>query len=125
MTYQTTYAKHNGYFSTRILGPESFQDAVRFWRDLAKMANESGHSKFLVIDGVDGILSTSEHYYLSLIVAELFAGKRIAFVALNEASYGGNKFGETVVVNRGVMAKVFRAEDEAVAWLMDQSNETP
>ena len=123
MTYQTTYAKRNGYFSARIVGPESFQEAVRFWRDLAKTAAENGHSKFLVVDGVDGLLSTSEHYYLSLIVAELFAGKRIAYVALNEASYGGNKFGETVVVNRGVTAKVFRTEEEAVAWLMDQSNE--
>ena len=118
MTYKTTIEEREGYIFARMEGPESHEAAVRFWHDLAEAAEKSGRDRFLVVDDVDGTLSISEHYDISLVVARLFASRRIAYVDAKEETYAKNKFGETVVVNRGVNAEVFRLEDEALDWLL-------
>jgi len=120
MTYVTTYENRSDYLFVLIEGTESYADAVKFWNDLAEYATGEGHHKILVVDKVEGTLSDTDHFYLSLVVAELFRGRKIAFVDPKEATYEKNKFGETVVVNRGVVAAVFRSEEEAKTWLLSR-----
>ncbi len=118
MSYRTTYDKRSDYLYARIEGPESYTEAVKFWHDLANLAAKEGFTKFLVVDNVVGSLSTAEHFHLSLIVAELFIGLQVAFVDSKAETFKKNQFGETVVVNRGVLAEVFHSEEEALRWLL-------
>jgi hypothetical protein len=118
MAYITTCEQRPEYIHARIEGPESYEEAVRFWRELAGLASDSGHRKFLVKDKVKGVLTTSEHYYISLEVAGLFHGKQIAYVDAKEDTFSRNSFGATVVNNRGVRAEVFRSEEVALQWLL-------
>ena len=50
-------------------------------------------------------------------IAKLFLGKIIAYVDPKQETIEHNKFGETVVYKRGVVAKVFNSEPEAVEWI--------
>jgi len=120
MSYIVRFEPRQGYLYAHMSGPESFAEAVRFWQDLAFRGRSGRFSRFLVVDEVTGQLSTYEHYDISVTVAELFRGKRIAYVDPKTATYEKNAFGEKVVSSRGVIARIFRSEPDAAAWLLDR-----
>ena len=77
-------------------------------------------SHFMILDLVSGQLSTSDHFYISTTVAELFSGKTIAYIDPKKSTFTNNSFGGTVVTNRGATARVFTTESEAETWLLQQ-----
>lgn len=120
MPYQVTYERKPGYLRVRMEGQESFAEAVRFWHALSDISIAEGFTRFLIVDTVVGQLNSVQHYDVSVIVAQLLRGKLIAYVDPKEETFANNSFGETVVRNRGGLAKVFRSEHDAHQWLMTQ-----
>lgn len=94
-------------------------DAAEFWSRIAEACRaHQVHAIVAVIDLGGRLSSTSAFEIANHIVSlGLTWPYRIAVVDRNELSYQDNLFAETVAVNRGVHAKVFRAEAEALAWL--------
>jgi hypothetical protein len=118
MPYQVTYERQPDYLHVRLEGDESFGEAIRFWEALSDISIAEGISRFLIVDQVVGRLNTFQHYEISLLVAKLFLGKRIAYVDPKEETFRANSFGETVVINRGGIAKIFTLESDAIPWLL-------
>ncbi len=118
MAYKLGFEQKEGFLSISMEGPESYANALKFWEDLAEKARSENHTKFLIVDKVSGSLSTTEIFYLSEKIAKLFLGKIIAYVDPKKETYDHNKFGETVVYKRGVIAQVFESETEAAEWLI-------
>ncbi len=115
--YAITYEDRHDYLYVHMEGPESLSAAILFWEDLSEKAKEEGLKTFLIVDEVTGQLSQMEIFELSIRISCLFLGAKIAYVDPKEETFELNKFGGLVVLNRGVLAMVFKAEKEAVAWL--------
>lgn len=118
MAYNIIHEAKNGYLYTHISGPESPEAALQFWRDLAKKAQAEQIGRFLIIDEVTGQLSTIEHLEISLFIVKHFIGKKIAYIDPKTETFDNNKFGENVVYNRGVLARVFHTQAEGLEWLL-------
>ena len=118
MPYRVTYERRFDYLHIRMEGEESFREAIRFWQALSDISIAEGITRFLIIDTVVGRLNIFQHFEISELVANLFLGKRIAYVDPKEETFEANSFGETVVLNRGGVAKIFRSEDDAHQWLL-------
>lgn len=118
MVYRVTSERRHHYLHVRLEGPESYQEAVRFWQWLAEQARTAGVDEFMIVDEVQGRLSVVDHFEISEIVARLFAGKRIAYVDPKAETWDANEFGGTVINNRGGRAHVFRSEADAHHWLI-------
>jgi len=126
MPFRVSYMRKPEYLFVSMEGEESFQEAIAFWQALSEVSITEGITRFLIIDTVVGRLNTFQHFEISQVIASLFLGKRIAYVDPKKDTYDNNSFGETVVVNRGVIAKVFRTEKEAQQWLLaDPSHNKP
>ena len=119
MSYKIIYTNKSGYLHVHISGPESFEAALHFWKELAGKAKAEQINRFLIVDEVSGQLTLLEHHNLSLIIARDFFGKIIAYIDPKTETFENNKFGEDVVYNRGVIAKVFRNEAEGIEWLSE------
>jgi hypothetical protein len=110
----------DGYLRILMEGPESFAAATGFWTDLADRCQAEEITRLLIVDRVDGRLTTAELFALSKMVAQLFLGRIIAYVDPKEQTRDDNKFGETVILNRGGNVRVFHSEAEAAPWLLAQ-----
>jgi hypothetical protein len=121
MSYTISYEKRKDYLYAHITGPETYANAILFWESLAKKAHKEGFSRFLIVDEVEGQLTTLGLHKLSIKVAELFSGKKIAYVDPKTNTFDDNKYGETVVRNRGGRAKLFSSEEEGLEWLLQDS----
>ena len=115
--YTITYEDRHDYLYVHMEGPESISAAIQFWEDLSEKAEAEGLRAFLIVDEVTGKLSEMEIFELSVRISRLFPGAKIAYVDPKEETFELNKFGGLVVMNRGVLASVFRTEEEAVKWL--------
>jgi len=117
MSYNISFEKEHEYLYVHMSGPESFEAAIKFWENLAQKSAAENFDKFLIVDEVEGRLTTTELHTLSLKVSQLFRGKKIAYIDPKNETFEDNRFGENVVYNRGVNAKVFRSADEGSIWL--------
>jgi hypothetical protein len=115
--YKTTFEARPGYLFILMEGQESLEAATAFWEGLAARARASGIRAFLVKDVVTGRLTTTQHFLVSEVIARLFTGSVIAYVDPKQETIDNNLFGENVVVNRGVIARVFPEEAPAFEWL--------
>ena len=120
MAYEIGYEERGDYLYVRMSGDEAYEDALRFWKGLKKVAEKKGYTRFLIVDKVKGVLPTIQVHNLSKEVASLFRGMAVAYVDPKDDTFEANRYGETVVSNRGVNARVFRTEAEAVKWLSHQ-----
>jgi len=94
----------------------------KVWKGISKKMKELKLTKLLVVENIKMNPSTVlEMYQIVQATFKLgFVGKSIAFVDLVEDHFEHNKFGETLAVNLGVNAKIFKTVDQAKKWLKDQ-----
>lgn len=118
MGYDIRYEARLGYLFAHIEGPETYDNALDFWKDLRREAVTGNFSKLMVVDEVTGTLSTTQIFTLSTEIARLHTGAAIAFVDPKKETLEANRFGETVLANRGVNGRVFTNEEEAEEWLL-------
>lgn len=117
MAYTIRYEDREGYLYVHMKGPETYENACRFWKDLRKEADSKKYTRFLIVDEVTGVLNRNQVYRLSVEIARIHVGNTIAYVDPKQESYESNAFGETVVVGQGVTARLFKNETDAVYWL--------
>jgi hypothetical protein len=117
VAYRVRYEKREGYLFAHIEGPESYDDALKFWKEVKLKADAENHPRLLVLDEVAGVLSTIQVHLLSIEIAKLHTGRTIAYVDPKEESFSANKYGETVVSTRGVNGRIFTNETDAIKWL--------
>jgi hypothetical protein len=117
VTYKVRYEEREGYLFAHIEGPESYEDALQFWKEIKLKADAEDQSSLMVVDEVTGVLSTIQVHLLSIEIAKLHSGRTIAYVDPKEESFSANKYGETVVSTRGVNGSVFNNETDAIKWI--------
>ncbi len=118
MGYEIRYEARIGYLFAHIEGPETYDNALEFWKDLRREARDRNFTRLMVVDEVTGILSTTQIFTLSTEIARLHPDATIAFVDPKKETLEANKFGETVLANRGITGRVFTNEEEAEEWLL-------
>ena len=118
MGYDIRYEERRNYLFAHIEGPETFDNALDFWQDLRKESRERKFTRLMVVDEVSGTLSTTQIFTLSTEIARLHPDATIAFVDPKKETLEANRFGETVLANRGITGRVFTNEEEAEEWLL-------
>ncbi|RMG03578.1 MAG: hypothetical protein D6735_08230, partial [Acidobacteria bacterium] len=74
--------------------------------------------KVLVEENIKNNVSESDMYEIIPVFTELFESVIIAFYDHQMNHYDLNKFGETLVLNRGVIGRVFNDIEKAKQWLL-------
>lgn len=118
MGYDIRYEKGRNYLFAHIEGHETYENALDFWKELQKEARERSFSRLMVVDEVTGTLNTTQIFTLSTEIARLHPDAVIAFVDPKKETLEANRFGETVLANRGITGRVFTDEGEAEKWLL-------
>jgi len=117
VAYTLRYEYRENYLFVHMKGPESYENALQFWKELRKEGDARKYTKFLIVDEVTGVLARDQVYRLSVEIARIHFGNTIAYVDPKPETYESNAFGETIVIGGGVKARLFKNEDEAIAWL--------
>ena len=117
MAYTLRYEYREGYMFVHMKGPESYDNALNFWKELRREGDLRKYSRFVIVDDVTGVLSRDLVYRLSVEIARLLMGNIIAYVDPKTETYDSNAFGETVVNGQGVTARLFKTEADAIFWL--------
>ena len=117
MAYTVRFEYREGYMFIHMKGPESYDNAINFWKELRKEGDLKKYSRFVIVDEVMGVLSRDLVYRLSVEIARIHFGNVIAYVDPKTETYDSNAFGETVVNGQGVTARLFKTEADAVSWI--------
>lgn len=117
MAYILRYEYREGYMFVHMKGPESYENALNFWKDLRKEGDLRKYSRFVIVDEVTGVLPRDKVFRLSVEIARIHWGNAIAYVDPKVETYESNAFGETVVIGQGVTARLFKTEADAVRWI--------
>jgi hypothetical protein len=118
VAYILRYEYREGYLFVHMKGPESYDSACQFWKDLRKEGDARKYTRFLIVDEVTGVLNRAQVYRLSTEIAKIHFGNTIAYVDPKEETFDANAFGETVVNDQGgVNARLFKNETDAIEWL--------
>jgi hypothetical protein len=111
---------HAGEYIRARVGTGAAADADECYRTVATLALTHKFTRVLII----GLATGDAHAHLAardaiVALAELGvpAGFRIAFVGTTSETLNGYRHAALEAANRALRAKVFTAEDEAVAWL--------
>ena len=64
MPYSVSYESRPGYLYVQIEGPESYDEAVGFWENLATKSIDENIRKILIMDKVTDRLTTLEIFKL-------------------------------------------------------------
>lgn len=100
---------------------ELTENMLEVWSRVAEASRESGVDRVIGINRLTGPVPTLEVFQIGQKVPGLLlpSVRRLAFVVLGgEAALRANLFFENVSVNRGLAARVFKDETEALAWLL-------
>ncbi len=98
---------------------DSFDTSVGFWTDIAAYCKDNKFTKVLVEEDFATDNSMIDMYEIVSQAHKLgFTGIKIAFVDRHPDQMKTNLFGETVALNRGLIAKVFSGAKEAEEWLL-------
>lgn len=110
------------YLYAYVTGPkDSLEVSRRFWREIYTRSVEIECQSLIVEEDFPNQLSTTEIFQVSELISELFGSTiKIAHVDRQLSDMDLNSFAETVVVNRGVHARVFNRLDEAEKWIIGQ-----
>jgi hypothetical protein len=118
--YKVSYEDRGNYLFVHMEGPESYEEAMLFWKNLRIKAETEHLTNFLIVDEVTGVLNSVEVLSLSLNLGKMFIGATIAYVDPKKESFNANNYGGSIVRKCGVNAQVFVCESEAVTWLATQ-----
>lgn len=119
MAYDIVLSLRDGYVLAEASGKRSMEDSANLARSFAKFADEHGVFNVLLILDLKGRLDEFQMYDLASRFEEygLDSRFRLAIIDHNEETKPERDFMEDVVVNRGLNARVFDKEDDALAWL--------
>lgn len=109
----------DGYVVIRVNGASGDAAAQRdAWCGIADIVARRGLRRILVIEDLptSGLGPVIEAVVMAVSMG--LAQCRIAFIDLREGAQSFAEFGGMMARHRGLDARVFRSEDEAVRWLL-------
>jgi hypothetical protein len=115
---EITLESRPDYLLVRLTGPLQLESAKRHFTVVIDACRKHGFAKVLLDTRLQtGAISIAERYRLAEHLLAVWPPQiRLAVVAAPEQSLP-DRFGENVVVNRGLIAKWFVDWDKAVEWL--------
>jgi hypothetical protein len=119
-SYKLTIAQKPGYLHAVATGSNSVESMTGYLEELVRECEARGCRRVLIEERLDGPrLGTVDVYDLASGMSDRALGlfEAIAYVDVNAESDRNIKFGENVVVNRGLQAKMFRSVEDAAKWL--------
>jgi hypothetical protein len=125
MGYNVSFQVFDDYLRVDVSGMakpgNETHDSREIWCQVADSCRAEMLSRILTVWNVPGRLPTMAAYEIAsdLEAVHWEPRFRVAVVQLNEERYRDSLFAETVAVNRGYQAKVFRSENEAVSRLLE------
>ncbi len=104
-------------------GEKNYEFSSKLWAKISNTCNENDCYRVLGIAKTTSPLNTDEGYDHAQLFEQLgiTGDYRIAWVELNPKAFDAVYFVETVLVNRGYMARLFSDVDEAKEWLFVDS----
>ena len=119
--YQVIIEEKPTYLHTKVVGPRTPENAIRYLEEVYAACLRTGLSQVLLEMAFSGP-SMGPSGILRVVSERSADGARLRKVAYVEASMDGQqraKFAETVAINRAVNVRLFENVDEAVRWLED------
>lgn len=118
--YQIVYDDRKDYLFASVTGPkDSLEVSIAFWTEIITEALTNNFKKLLVTEDFKDVVSALDMYMLVEQLEKFgIQDLQVAFVDKEISQLELNKFGETVAVNRGIHARVFKKESEAEKWLL-------
>jgi len=111
------------YLRIKAKGPYSLSNTEKLFQTAVDQTLLLQKNKILIdVTELTGTIPLLERFYFaestSIYIANTALGKIIKFgVVGKEPIIDKDRFGETVAVNRGINAKAFTSEAEALAWI--------
>ena len=123
MKLEVEFTREHSLGIFQLRGARVFEEAVRFWSELAGWARAEGLTAVLIRDEAELELPPQQIVEIVRAIesAALPRGLPVALVDCDLTAQGCNRFGELVAGNRGwPMIRVFTCEAEARRWLVRQ-----
>lgn len=121
--YNIQFEHHHDYLHARVTGEkDSAEISISFWKEIAAECKKYGYKKLLVEENIQGNISDDEIYEITSVITDLFENVMIAFYDHQMPHYNMNKIGETLVLNRGVIGRVFDDIEKARQWLLSSDS---
>jgi hypothetical protein len=117
--YQVTIDEKPTYLHTKVVGPRTPENAIRYLEEVYAACLRTGKSQVLLEMAFSGP-SLGASGILRVVSERSADGAKLRKIAYVEASMDGQqraKFAETVAINRAVNVRLFDAVGEAVRWL--------
>ncbi len=121
MDTNITVEEFDNYLAFRVVGEDSVEVSLSYFHQVADTCKQKGFKKALIIEDLEGDLPTSEIFTVTEQLPAVLRGLKVAFIDLRPNHASDNRFGETVVRNRGCNIRVFNDVNEARAWLTESS----
>jgi hypothetical protein len=117
--YQVTIEEKPTYLHTKVVGPRTPENAIRYLEEVYAACLRTGKSQVLLEMAFSGP-SLGPSGILRVVSERSADGSRLRKIAYVEASMDGPlraKFAETVAINRAVNLRHFETVEQAVLWL--------
>lgn len=121
--YQVTVEEKPGYLHTKVVGPRTPENAIRYLEEVYAACLRTGLSQVLLEMALSGP-SLGPSGIMRVISERSADGAKLRRIAYVEASMDGQqraRFAETVAINRAVNVRLFETVGEAVRWLESPS----
>ena len=125
MPYELSIQEKENYIRVEVSGQRTpgheVEDAITVWSRVAEVCNAKQMDRVLSIYNLTGRLPARAAHAIAYDPAKFGWSKRfkVALVDLNEESRQDMFFVEDVAVSSGYRVRIFDAEQEAEAWLLD------
>lgn len=121
-TYQVTIEERPHYLHTRVVGPRSVENAIRYLEEVYAACVRTGIANVLLEMAFTGP-SLGASGVIKVVSERCGDGAKLHKIAYVEASPDGPgkaQFAETAAINRAVNVRLFATVAEAVRWLEDE-----
>jgi hypothetical protein len=117
--YDIQFEYHRDYLHARVTAvKDNAEISISFWKEIAAECKKYGYKKLLVEENIQYDVSESEICEIISVITDLLQDTKCAFYDHQMSHYNTNKLGEILVLNRGLIGKVFDDIEKAKQWLL-------
>jgi len=120
--YELTFEIRDGYGYAFVKGEhDSLAISQAYWGEIGRFLADAGLKKVLIVEDIEQQTEMADIFYLVTQLPGLgFRDVAVAFVDRYSSHQELNDFGVLVATNRGMIAKAFGTESEALPWLLSR-----
>lgn len=130
MPYTITFLEQNGYLRVEMRGNRNTGDPARSGRSavdqIVEKCRESGYTRILIISHLTGDYPPFANYQVVSAMAQEAIPEewKMAYINLDPNSHKAVQFSETMATRKGVQARLFDNEQDAIDWLNSSNART-